>query len=248
MNRKSPAPASDQSLEQAKRILEDPSFSGDPLREHYQVLADAYGRVLRTFMKTIRISDGYQLRLKQLNAALDEAVRTDYLTGLLNRRAFFELIKTEASRSRRHERSLCILMADIDRFKLVNDNWGHDTGDRALGEAARIFSTSLRSEDLKVRWGGEEFLALLPETGLDGAAAAAEKLRAMFEATAINAGGRSILLTMSVGVAEGAAEDPDAVIRAADLALLEAKRTGRNKVVVAGPPTSSPATSSSPSP
>lgn len=145
----------DPHLERARRILEDPAFAGDPMREAFRELAERYERMHRTFMKVIRISDGYQLRLKELNAALDETMRTDYLTGLLNRRAFFERMEAEISRSRRHGRPMCILMADVDRFKLVNDNFGHDVGDRVLRETARIFSSSLRAADLKARWGGD---------------------------------------------------------------------------------------------
>lgn len=220
-------------LEKAKQIVVDPSFANDPLLDSYRELTEAYGRTLRIFNKTMRISDGFQRRLKELNAALDEAVRTDYLTGLMNRRAFFERVVPEMSRSRRHERPVCVLMADIDRFKQVNDSFGHDAGDRVLKETARIFASSLRSEDLTARWGGEELLAFLPETELAGAVAAAEKLRSVIEQSVVPVAGRVIRITLSVGVAEGLEEDPEVIIRAADQALLDAKRQGRNRVVVA---------------
>ena len=229
------SPGPDPFLERTREVLADPAYAGNPLLEQYRELADRYAHVIRTFTKTVHISDGYQLRLKELNAALDEAVRTDYLTGLMNRRAFFDRVRPELSRSRRHERSLCILMGDIDRFKTVNDQYGHDVGDMVLRETARTFASSLRSEDLKVRWGGEEFLALLPETDANGAAAAAEKLRSVIEQSAIDVAGSSVRVTISIGIAEERGDDPEAAIRAADQALLEAKRTGRNRVVVAAP-------------
>jgi diguanylate cyclase len=233
VSRKVNGPVQDPFLDHTREVLADPSFAGNPLLEDYRELADRYAHVVRTFMKTVHISDSYQLRLKELNAALDEAMRTDYLTGLMNRRAFFDRIRPELSRSRRHQRSLCILMADIDRFKAVNDRYGHDLGDKVLQETARTFSLALRAEDLKVRWGGEEFLAMLPETGIVGAAAAAEKLRSVMESTSFEVGGNSIHVTISIGIAEESGDDPEAAIRAADQALLEAKRAGRNRVAVA---------------
>jgi diguanylate cyclase (GGDEF)-like protein len=233
VSNKNTPPAPDPFLERTREVLTDPAFAGNPLLEPYRELADRYAHMVRTFMKTVHISDSYQLRLKELNEVLDEAMRTDFLTGLMNRRAFFDRIKAELSRSRRHKRPLCILMGDIDSFKAVNDRYGHDIGDKVLQETARTFSSALRTEDLKVRWGGEEFLALLPETDAAGAAAAAEKLRSIIEETAFDVGGYSIRVTISIGLAEEWDEDPEAAIRAADQALLEAKRKGRNKVMVA---------------
>jgi len=226
-------PPPDPFLERTREVLTDPVYAGNPLLEPYRELAERYAHMVRTFMKTLHISDNYQLRLKELNEVLDEAMRTDFLTGLMNRRAFFDRIKPELSRSRRHNRPLCILMGDIDSFKAVNDRYGHDIGDKVLQETARTFASALRSEDLKVRWGGEEFLALLPETDAPGAAAAAEKLRSIIEQTVFEVAGNSICVTISIGIAEEHGEDAEGAIRAADQALLEAKRTGRNKVVVA---------------
>ena len=222
----------DRFLERTREVLTDPAFAGNPLLEDYRELADRYAHMVRTFMKTVHISDSYQLQLKELNAALDEAMRTDFLTGLMNRRAFSDRARPELARSKRHRRPLCILMGDIDSFKDVNDRYGHDLGDKVLQETARTFASALRSEDLKVRWGGEEFLALLPETDLAGAAKAAEKLRSIIEQTVFNFAGNSIRVTISIGIAQERGDDPESAIRAADQALLEAKRTGRNKVVV----------------
>ena len=233
MSRRSDPPPPDPFLERTREVLADPAYVGNPLLEPYRELADRYSHMVRTFMKTLHISDNYQLRLKELNEVLDEAMRTDFLTGLMNRRAFFDRIKPELSRSRRHKRPLCILMGDLDSFKAVNDRYGHDIGDKVLQETARTFAAALRSEDLKVRWGGEEFLAMLPETDSPGAAAAAEKLRSIIEQTIFEVAGNSIHVTISIGLAEERGEDPEAAIRAADQALLEAKRKGRNRVVVA---------------
>lgn len=233
MSRKNNSPAPDPFLERTREVLTDPAFAGNPLLEPYRELADRYAHMVRTFMKTVHISDSYQLRLKELNEVLDEAMRTDFLTGLMNRRAFFDRIEAELSRSRRHRWLLCILMADIDSFKDVNDRHGHDIGDKVLQETARTFASALRSEDLKVRWGGEEFLALLPETEAAGAEAAAEKLRSIIEGATFDVGGHPIRVTISIGIAEERGDDSEGAIRAADQALLEAKRKGRNRVVVA---------------
>lgn len=224
----------DEALDEAAKVLSDPRFAADPLLPAYRALAQSYEHSMRNFMKTLRISDRYQLRLKELNEALDQAMRTDYLTGLLNRRAFFDRVEEERSRSRRHGGKICILMADIDDFKVVNDRFGHDAGDAVLVATTRAIVAGLRHEDLKVRWGGEEFLALLPETSLQGALAAAEKLRSLVAETVTEAKGERISLTLSIGVAEDLADSIEEAIRAADQALLEAKRLGKNRTVLQG--------------
>jgi diguanylate cyclase (GGDEF)-like protein len=218
---------------EARRVLGEKNLGAGELRSAYEGILEAYIHLRRNFMKTVRISDQYQSRLKELNAALADASRIDYLTGLLNRRAFFDEIEVERSRARRHDRAFCVLMADIDDFKRVNDELGHDAGDHALAGVARLFEATLRKEDIKVRWGGEEFLALLPETGIAGGAATAEKLRSLVEASAFKVAGKPIKLSMSLGIAEDTGADIDAVIRRADQALLEAKRSGKNRVIVA---------------
>ncbi|HET7839579.1 MAG TPA: diguanylate cyclase [Rectinemataceae bacterium] len=225
---------------EAEKILEARKLGADELWSAYERIAHGYAHLSRTFMKTVRISDQYQMRLRELNAALADASRVDYLTGLLNRRAFFEGIEPERSRARRHGRTLCVLMADIDDFKLVNDSHGHDAGDLALKGVARLLDAVLRKEDMKVRWGGEEFLAILPETGIGGGAATAEKLRALVEANAFPTHGAPIRLSISVGIALDDGGDIDAVISRADQALLEAKRAGKNRVMVSSAASSQP--------
>ena len=220
-------------LEAIKKQLADPDLAGNPLLGSYRKLVERYETMRRTLVRTVRITDQYQQRLRTLNRELDLAMRTDYLTGLLNRRAFYDRLKAELSRSRRHARPLCILMADVDHFKGVNDRYGHDVGDAVLKETAQAFCLCLRDEDLKVRWGGEEFLALLLETDARGAVAAAEKLRNYLAAREIAIGQSCIRVTISVGVAQKGQGGAEEAIKEADKALYEAKQSGRNRVVLA---------------
>lgn len=218
-------------FDRVKAVMEKQEFKDNPLLGPYRELAKMYETVTRTLMQTVRISDDYQARLKELNQALGDAMRTDYLTGLMNRRAFAERLKVELSRSRRHDRQMCFLMADVDHFKSINDKYGHDIGDAVLKETAKAFTLCLRSEDIKARWGGEEFLALLPETDESGALKAAEKLRSHVEKTQITEAGNCIKVTISIGVAVKGQRTPEEAIKDADSALYEAKVSGRNRVV-----------------
>jgi len=219
----------DPGLEEISSVLRNPAFAADPLLPKYKVLAERYEKTLRSFMKTLRISDRYQLRMKELNEELDAAMRTDYLTGLMNRRAFFDRVDSERSRAKRHGRPLSIIISDIDEFKLVNDRHGHAAGDAVLRLMASVLLASLRQEDLCVRWGGEEFLVLLPDTDIAGAAAAAEKLRAAVESAVTRFESKEIRVTLSAGAAENRGEEVEDTIRVADEALLQAKRSGRNR-------------------
>ena len=169
---------------------------------------------------------------KRLEQELTRLATTDSLTGIANRRSFFEQLEREWSRARRHSRPLALMMFDLDRFKEVNDSHGHAAGDRVLVELVDEARGLLRADDVLARLGGEEFAILLPEVDLEGAAAAAERLRERL-------GGREVVLptgrvrcTVSVGVVEGrlALESPDAALNRADDALYTAKREGRNRV------------------
>lgn len=126
------------------------------------------------------------LRVQELHATeLQRLATIDPLTGVFNRRQFFESGRQEFLRARRYDKTLSLLMLDIDYFKVVNDRWGHPTGDRVLVALAEIISAIVRDQDAVGRLGGEEFAAILPETELSGALASAERLRAAVEQTAI---------------------------------------------------------------
>ncbi len=162
---------------------------------------------------------------------------TDSLTGLPNRRSFFEALGREISRSRRHGNPLTLILCDIDHFKEVNDTYGHDAGDRVLRQFGQRLRQTLRTEDLPARYGGEEFGVLLPETDLPEAVQIAERLRALVEEAPFSGGGERegfppIHLTASFGVArfEGERDHRGALFSRADFLLYQAKGKGRNTV------------------
>jgi diguanylate cyclase (GGDEF)-like protein len=169
-----------------------------------------------------------------VQALLAEAAMTDVLTGLLNRRAMMEMLGQAAAQRRPGDASLCVIVADIDHFKRINDQHGHDIGDRVLvAVAARL--RELTGDSLQhhvARWGGEEFLILLPGTRLKDACEQANQIRRNIET--LDADGRGLHVTVSAGVAELSASDSLAdCLRRGDQALYRAKDAGRNLVVAA---------------
>jgi diguanylate cyclase (GGDEF)-like protein/hemerythrin-like metal-binding protein len=157
------------------------------------------------------------------------AAHTDRLTGCWNRLHFDEIVTREIARSDRHGQPLSLAIVDIDFFKRVNDRFGHDEGDAVLKRVVAIVSGKLRASDILVRWGGEEFAVLLPQTALDGAAALAEKLRSAIAGANFGEPGP---VTASFGVAEREREEfREAWFKRADLALQRAKNEGRDRVI-----------------
>lgn len=170
---------------------------------------------------------------KQMEDRLTVLATSDPLTGVRNRRAGEAMLDEAFVHWRRYGRPFAVLMIDCDHFKLINDTWGHEIGDDVLRLVVRTCSENLRSVDVTIRWGGEEFLLFLPETSRDTAHAVAERLRTSIEAARTERDGCVIPVTVSVGVAEVGAGDAVAndVVRRADQALYAAKHTGRNRVV-----------------
>jgi len=156
---------------------------------------------------------------------------TDGLTNIANRKQLDTQLNDEIIRSRRHNLSLSVLMLDVDHFKRVNDTYGHQAGDAVLRGLATLVKKRLRPSDTLGRYGGEEFCAILPETTLQGAARIAEELRALIAGHTFVADKQEIKATLSIGVGTLSPGIPiDALYKAADEKLYEAKRTGRNKV------------------
>ena len=204
-------------------------------REQSLSLSERYHRQLRQMEKVARISDRYQDMLRDLNQALKEASLRDPLTGLANRRMLMERLRAEEQRASRSERPFVLAMIDVDYFKQINDSWGHDVGDRALAEIARVLQSNVREYDLCGRWGGEEFLLLLTETALDEAGPLIERLRGALRALRVPVGNDVLSLTASFGVAERLpGESYSQTLNRADAALLAAKRSGRDRCVQAG--------------
>ncbi len=162
-----------------------------------------------------------------------DAAVTDRLTGIANRPAILAALFGEVERAARYDRPLAVAFADIDLFKNVNDTYGHDAGDAVLRGVAATLRASIRSADTVGRYGGEEFMVILPETGPDAAAALAEKLRQLVHGAKYTVEGHgSITVTISIGVAIGVGRSlrVEALVRDADAAMYSAKALGRNQV------------------
>ncbi|MBG6616332.1 biofilm formation regulator diguanylate cyclase SiaD [Pseudomonas aeruginosa] len=206
-------------------------------REQNLSLSERYHKQLRRLEKVARISDRYQQMMRDLNLALKEASIRDPLTGLPNRRMLLERLREENERSQRHGQSYVLAMLDVDFFKQVNDTWGHDSGDRVLVEIARAMESELREYDLCGRWGGEEFLLLLPQTRLQDAGPVLERVRDSVRTLAVRVGTEALSVTASVGVTEHRiGETYSQTVNRADAALLDAKRSGRDKCGFAARP------------
>ena len=181
--------------------------------------------------------------LERRRSELLELTRTDALTGLFNRRYFEERLALEYSRALRYGSQLSLVMVDIDHFKRLNDTWGHPFGDLVLKRVARVAKESLRDVDMLARYGGEELVVLLPETGAADALRVCERVRSAIETLELRApepggdpaaaDGPRVSVTASLGVAsfpQHGLTGPDSLVRAADDCLYEAKAGGRNRV------------------
>jgi two-component system cell cycle response regulator len=174
-----------------------------------------------------------RMESKQRLQELIERAHTDYLTGLSSRSHFGSQLSLEFARSRRHSHPLGCLVFDVDRYKQVNDEYGHGCGDLVLQRLGALVMRGCRSTDLKCRYGGDEFVIILPETDEHGSIVFAEKLRSLVEREGFDFGDQTLNITISIGVANYQGQDlnsPEELIEAADTALLAAKRAGKNCV------------------
>lgn len=222
---------------------QDSRFMGD--RQSYIVGLHSDGHEIKLGASIVRVHNGsgyvFAAICRDISWRIDlvddltERARLDPLTGHLNRRSFMETAVKECERANRHCMSLACLFFDLDHFKSVNDRYGHDAGDHILREFAELTSSTLRSIDSFCRWGGEEFIALLPDTDQEGAIIAAERARSKIESQTFVLPDTSIVdLTVSIGAshAVGPGIDINEQIKRADAALYEAKRDGRNRVKI----------------
>ncbi len=178
---------------------------------------------------------GERRSAEEHSAYLSRKAAVDGMTGLFNRSHFLIQAETEFERTQRYHHPLSVLMLDIDHFKSINDRYGHDVGDRVIVEIANILRYMAREADLAARMGGEEFVVMLPETGIADAANLGERLRAAIAATPIQATGGLLTLTVSIGVggSDGNATVGE-MLKQADLALYRAKSEGRNRLCLCG--------------
>jgi len=214
-------------LDRRVRLLE--SGASDSITKPFHA-ADLLAR-LRLHLKIKRLQD----ELREKNAVLSKLSTTDHLTGLRTRRYLNEILSVECLRASRYRSPLAIVMADLDHFKRVNDTYGHASGDIVLKGTADILRATLRATDVAARWGGEEFLVVLPETDAEGGSQWAERWRqGVEEALFQGSDNENLKVTMSVGVTryDDQLGTSEALVDLADQALYHAKETGRNRVVV----------------
>ncbi len=198
------------------------------------------GNIFLAFASFASVALFYQIttneveqRLREANTQLDSLARTDPLTALQNRRTIVERMGEEENRLQINGKIFSIIMADVDHFKTFNDKYGHMFGDQVLVSIAALLKSATRTKDIVARWGGEEFLILLPETGGDEAREVADRMRMVISQTPISLEGREIHLSMTFGVAECTSDlGINECIDRADKALYRGKGNGRNQVVL----------------
>jgi two-component system, cell cycle response regulator len=192
---------------------------------------------VRAMLRIKFLQDELDLKNRELelaNKRLKKLSITDGLTELFNHRHVHQLLHDEFERSARTGESIAVVMMDLDRFKSVNDTYGHPTGDVILYETARIITDTAREIDMPGRYGGEEFIAILPDTDEEAGGHFAERVRQAVESYVFRDGATEVRMTVSCGVAAfpaPGADSPEALLKAADEALYQAKHGGRNQVV-----------------
>lgn len=217
-----------ESPEQGKRFEENEEWTVDYLCEPLRPC-----EILTCIKTHLKLKRNFN-ELQKACANLQKLVNTDTLTGVGNRRALMAFGEKEFYRAQRYGYSFSILIIDVDRFKQINDSYGHSVGDRVLMEMSTVISRSLRKVDFFGRFGGEEFLAFLPETKEKQAIRAAQRLCKKIASMAIAVDDLVVPITISVGVAAYNASDRalDVILKRADDALYQAKEQGRNRVMV----------------
>ncbi|MGC4062916.1 MAG: GGDEF domain-containing protein [Aquabacterium sp.] len=207
-----------------------------PAKELSSAVVDGlhYFNVLGVMIILIFLAGYYYYLINKAATALREMATTDSLTKLKNRRAVTEVMRREESRVRRGQPALSFILCDLDHFKHINDTKGHDVGDMVLQRVSQTLTSGMRDVDFLARWGGEEFLVVLPDTDAEGARIVAERLRSKINALLLEADGASFKVSLTLGVATmQATENAEQAIARADTALYDGKRGGRNQVVMA---------------
>jgi len=196
-------------------------------------ITNAFDAQALQFFSLITYQMASSMKHSQVMSSMKDMAIYDSLTNLYNRRYLNQVLEAEFRNSTVEKHPLSLIMVDIDHFKPINDHYGHDEGDRALVHIASILKESLRKHDIVSRFGGEEFLVILPRTIMKDAVVIAERIRRSIEATPLSVGDEKVYLTVSLGVAAIPAIWPDSkeeFIKCADTALYEAKGKGRNRV------------------
>lgn len=224
-----------------KSIYVLPLFSRDLLQGIIVLLWEYdrkvdFHRHMDDMMRIVAEQTAMGLERHHLYSGVEKIGFTDELTGLSNRRMFNYLIEREITRSRRYRRPLSLVMIDIDHFKKINDTWGHPIGDLVLRDLGALMRANFRRLDVPVRYGGEEFAVILPETSLEEAINFAERFRVKVEQALFSSGRERIPVTISLGVASvgnspiSEEMDAEGLLQMADRALYQAKQSGRNRI------------------
>jgi diguanylate cyclase (GGDEF)-like protein len=245
--------ASLSAIREVVRLLEDQDLTGQPGDEHLHEITIRNPRGQTHYMtvasrrmvfggddaRILSLADVTHIRriedeLREANEQLQHLATTDSLTGVSNRRHFFSQAQDELMRMRRHRRPAVLFMLDLDHFKALNDQHGHDTGDKMLAEASGLIRQLLRGHDLFGRMGGEEFAGLLPETDISAAFAVAQRVRESIAAIRLKVNGATATITCSIGMTATLPESdtPELALKRADAALYNAKQAGRNRVLI----------------
>lgn len=217
-----------------EQIITAKQFADNPLLPAFTRLFEQYKKLEHQAEAAIRENKRCKIQLVEMSRSLELTTRVDVMSGLVNRRDILGKIEQEFSRAFRHQRTFSVILADIDDFKQVNDSYGFNFGDEVLVEIANVLKSCLRSEDVCARWGGEEFLLLLPETAIEGAETVAQKICQSIAMTEFRVNKPGIRVTVSLGVSgysQGQATFD--CIAKAEQAILKAKQSGKNQYVVA---------------
>lgn len=218
-----------------EKLLTGPEGSGAWIEIYTYPVLDRQNRVSHVIQYGRDITDRKKSEeeKKRLIDRLNYLSATDGLTGLFNRRALTDMLRHEIDRAQRYESDLSLILCDVDKFKSINDTYGHVAGDGVLRTVAESIKKCLRKADIIGRYGGDEFMVILPETSIEGAKSLAEKVRiAISEVEIETSGKKRMALSLSIGVAGCCTpvDDIDTLIKAADKGLYTSKHRGRNRV------------------
>ena len=223
-------------LDKYRLIADDTGLSDDELRKNYQMLLESYRLLLQDAMKITTIGDINQKKLydafeelEKQRSALYQLSITDHLTQIYNRSYIMNAFDEAVAQHKRYQQPFSCILLDIDDFKSINDTYGHPIGDLVLKETARQIAGQIRETDLLGRYGGEEFLIVLPNTHAEQAEQVAEKIRVTIEN--MNLGKKELRVTVSQGICDSqvkVSRANDTLLHHADVALYDAKRNGKN--------------------
>jgi diguanylate cyclase (GGDEF)-like protein len=221
-------------VERFEKVIADKRHADNMLLDEFTQLSDCYKKLQQRMNRVTAENEQLRTELVNMVRSLDLASRIDGMTGLANRRDIMEKIDREATRSHRHQYPFTILLVNIDDFRKINATYGYNTGDDVLVEISRVLRSCVRNEDICARWGGEEFLILLPETDTESSLPVANKILESMSMTEFKANRPGIHITVSIGVCEhNPSQTVQECIARVHQSLLQAKKSGKNRYILA---------------